>query len=79
MEISVVVPTYNRRQTVTRSLETLFAQSAPPSRFELIVVVDGSTDDTAEVLKKLHPACGFQVIEQENRGLFLASENVRFL
>lgn len=69
MEISVVVPTYNRRQTVLRTLETLFVQSVSPPQFELVVVVDGSTDDTADELRKLHPACGFQIIEQENRGL----------
>ena len=69
MEISVVVPTYNRCRIVLRTLETLFAQTVSPSRFELVVVVDGSTDDTAVALKKLHPACGFQIIEQENRGL----------
>lgn len=69
MEISVVVPTYNRLDTAMRTLETLFAQSLAPSRFEVIVVVDGSTDGSAAALKQLRPACGFQVIEQENRGL----------
>lgn len=69
MEISVVVPTYNRRETVLRTLQTLFAQSLAPNRFEVVVVVDGSVDGTAEALKALHPACGFQVVEQENRGL----------
>jgi len=69
MDISVVVPTYNRSRMVVRTLETLFAQTLSPSRFEVVVVVDGSTDDTAEVLKRMHPACGFQVVEQENRGL----------
>ena len=69
MEISVVVPTFNRRETVMRTLQTLFAQSLDPSRFEVIVVVDGSTDGTAAALKQLRPACGFQVVEQENRGL----------
>jgi len=69
MEISVVVPTYNRRDTVMRTLQTLFAQSLAPSRFEVVVVVDGSVDGTADALKALHPACGFQIVEQENRGL----------
>lgn len=69
MEISVVVPTYNRRQIVMQSLETLFSQDFPSSRFEIIVVVDGSSDGTATALRALTPACGFRVIEQENRGL----------
>ena len=69
MEISVVVPTYNRRETVQRTLEALFAQTLAPHRYEVIVVVDGSTDGTYEALQKLRPACGFHVVEQENRGL----------
>lgn len=72
MEISVIVPTYNRRETVLRSLQTLFAQNLAPSRYEVIVVVDGSIDGTAAALQALRPACGFQVIEQENRGLAAA-------
>jgi GT2 family glycosyltransferase len=69
MEVSVVVPTYNRREIVLRSLETLFHQGFPSSRFEIIVVVDGSTDGTAQDLRELKPDCWFRVIEQENRGL----------
>ena len=67
--ISVIVPTYNRREIVRRSLETLFAQDFPNAQFEIIVVVDGSTDGTAEDLRALGPRCLFRVIEQENRGL----------
>ena len=68
LDISVVVPTYNRREIVMRSLETLFVQDFLSSRFEIIVVVDGSVDGTAAALRTLIPDCGFRVIEQENRG-----------
>lgn len=68
MEISVVIPTHNRREIVKRTLKTLFTQSLSADRYEVVVVVDGSTDGTVENLRELHPACGFQVIEQENRG-----------
>jgi GT2 family glycosyltransferase len=69
MNISVVVPTYNRREIVSRTLNTLFAQSLPAADFEIIAVVDGSTDGTANALRKLTPPCRLRVIEQENRGL----------
>jgi glycosyltransferase involved in cell wall biosynthesis len=68
MEISVVVPTFNRRETVTRTLATLFAQDASPASYEMIVVVDGSTDGTGEALRAIQPACRFRVIEQDNQG-----------
>jgi len=68
MEISVVVPTFNRRMILARTLEALFVQSIPVFDYEVIVVVDGSTDGTAHALRLLRPACRFRVIEQENRG-----------
>jgi GT2 family glycosyltransferase len=68
-DISIVVPTFNRRDLVARTLKTIFEQSYPPSKFEVIVVVDGSTDGTADALRNLTAPCGFRVIEQENRGL----------
>jgi GT2 family glycosyltransferase len=68
MDISVVVPTFNRREIVKRSLSTLFAQTLAPSRFEIVVVVDGSSDGTAEALRELKAPCEFRVIEQQNLG-----------
>jgi glycosyltransferase involved in cell wall biosynthesis len=69
MEISVVVPTYNRRDLVQRTLDSIFRQNVSPSSFEVIVVVDGSTDGTSDALRRLRPPCHFRIIEQENRGL----------
>ena len=42
---SVVIPTYNRAHLVVRAIESALEQSVAPS--EIIVVDDGSTDDTA--------------------------------
>ncbi|MFL5617301.1 MAG: glycosyltransferase family 2 protein [Gemmatimonadaceae bacterium] len=49
-QLSIVVPTLNRRDSVLRLLRALHAQSAPPSTFEAIVVVDGSTDGTLDAV-----------------------------
>jgi GT2 family glycosyltransferase len=68
MKISVVVPTFNRRKTVMRTVEALSAQNLPSADYEIIVVVDGSTDGTAEALRLLRSGCRLRVIEQENRG-----------
>jgi len=48
MDISVIIPTYNRAETLAETLNALEAQETD-SRFEIIVVDDGSTDGTAEL------------------------------
>jgi glycosyltransferase involved in cell wall biosynthesis len=51
MSISVVVPTYNRADMIGRALESIFAQSF--ADIEVIVVDDGSTDQTSAVVRAL--------------------------
>jgi GT2 family glycosyltransferase len=52
-EISVVVPTFNRREELQRLLESLWLQTLSRSRFEVIVASDGSTDGTVEMVRQL--------------------------
>lgn len=68
LQISVIIPTHNRGKVLSRALQTIFRQTCPPNAFEVIVVVDGSTDGTTEMLRQFHPACKFLVLEQPNRG-----------
>ena len=51
-KISVIVPTYNRKHELTKLLHSLNNQTLPPSRFEIVVIDDGSTDGTEEWLMK---------------------------
>ena len=66
---SVIVSTFNRRDLVLRTVRTLMEQSFPADQYEIVVVVDGSTDGTAPALRELRPSCGYRIIEQQNRGL----------
>ena len=68
LPISVVLPCYNRAYCLRRSLDSILKQSQ--SVAEIIVVDDGSTDNTASLLD--HYASDIHVIHQENRGVSAA-------
>ncbi|HMD83181.1 MAG TPA: glycosyltransferase [Terriglobia bacterium] len=73
LKLSVVMSTYNRRDVlVSQSLPAIFNQDLPADEYEVIVIVDGSTDGTGAALRELRPPCAFRIIEQPNRGLSAA-------
>jgi O-antigen biosynthesis protein len=51
--VTVVVPAYNSAKALGACLRSLFAQAYPLDRYAIVVVDDGSTDDTAEVARAL--------------------------
>ena len=53
--VSVIIPTYNRRDFLDQILNSLAQQTYPTDRFEVIVVDDGSTDTTAAVGQQPFP------------------------
>ena len=62
--LSVVVPTYNRAPVLARCLDALAAQDPPPG--EVVVVDDGSTDDTPAILAERGES--IRVVRQDNGG-----------
>jgi peptidoglycan/xylan/chitin deacetylase (PgdA/CDA1 family)/GT2 family glycosyltransferase len=68
-KISVVIPTHNRVGTLSRTLVTLFRQDLDSDQYEIVVVVDGSTDGTVAFLRGLKAPCALRLLEQPNRGL----------
>ena len=68
MLISIVIPTYNRRDSVVHCVESLSHQTLSPELFEIIVVIDGSTDGSIESLSALKLSCTSHYIEQKNLG-----------
>ncbi len=68
MHISVVIPTHNRAELLPRALDSVLAQSLPA--LEIILVDDGSDDNTAELVRDRYP--GVHYLQQENRGVSAA-------
>lgn len=66
--ISIIIPTYNRAERLQACLEALGRQTLPPDNFEVIVVIDGSTDKTYQLVSNLDTPFPMQVITQENHG-----------
>ena len=61
--VSVIIPTYNRAELVQRAIQSVLNQTWP--HIQLIVVDDGSTDNTQEILKNVE---GIEYIFQANQG-----------
>jgi peptidoglycan/xylan/chitin deacetylase (PgdA/CDA1 family)/glycosyltransferase involved in cell wall biosynthesis len=66
--LTVVVATHNRRELLRNCLESLGRQTESPDQFEVVVVVDGSTDGTAEMLAKLAPPFRLSTVSQPQSG-----------
>ena len=68
MQFSIIIPTYNYAQFVQRAIDSALAQTGED--FEILVVDDGSTDETTEILKQYQDK--IQIISQENKGVAVA-------
>jgi alpha-1,3-rhamnosyltransferase len=69
MPVSVLIPSYNHALFVERTLRSVFKQTLPPDK--LIVIDDGSKDDSIKIIEKTLKDCPFdsELIVRENRGL----------
>ncbi len=69
--ISVVIPAHNEEKTILRAVRSIVRNKYPRSKREIIVVDDGSVDNTSEIIKQYKDAYGVKnltVISQEQLG-----------
>ncbi|QIC77320.1 glycosyltransferase family 2 protein [Acinetobacter indicus] len=70
---SIVIPVYNKEYSIGRTLESISEQSF--KRFELVLVNDGSTDQSLKVINDFintHPNLDIILIDQKNQGVSVA-------
>lgn len=73
MRFSVIIPLYNKAPYVEKALRSVLGQTFP--EYELIVVNDGSKDDSLAVAEHVLEGSGATVISQENAGVSTARNN----
>ncbi|WP_186667714.1 glycosyltransferase family 2 protein [Sporosarcina sp. BP05] len=86
-KISVIIPVYNGEDDISISLESLLSQTYPD--FEVIIIDDGSTDNTFKIIEDyIKKDKRFKYVHQENKGVAMArnkglkisrGENICFL
>ena len=71
-KVSVIVPVYNASQYISKTLDSIISQDF--DGFEIIVVDDGSTDDSLEIINRCLAGCNIphKIIHQENAGVSVA-------
>jgi len=67
-KVSIIIPTYNRAEVLRECLAALALQDFPFGSFEIIVIDDGSTDNTAEVVQQATSRFETHYIFQKNSG-----------
>lgn len=65
--VSVIIPSYNHHKYVQKTIESVMNQSY--DNFELIVIDDGSTDNSRNILAELAQKYKFTLVFQENQGI----------
>jgi glycosyltransferase involved in cell wall biosynthesis len=68
VSVSVLIPAYNSSRVIRATIDSVLQQTAPP--VEILVMDDGSTDDTVPMLRSCYPSV--TVFQQKNRGVAVA-------
>ncbi len=66
MNVSAIIPTYNRRSYIRRAIDSVLSQTVPVD--EVIIIDDGSTDDTANAVEEWYGS-RVRVVRQQQSGV----------
>lgn len=73
--VSVLIPSHNSKKTLIPCIEHFAAQTLPANRFEVIVILDGSTDGSREALETMKTGFKLKIAEQRQQGKATALNN----
>jgi len=75
MRVSVIVPTFNRKASLERCLKSLQNQKFSATEYEIIVIADGPTDGTEQMMMGFTADPRIRFLVQSNRGTAAASNS----
>ena len=73
-KLSVVIPAYNEAKEIPKCIESILALNYPKDKIEIIVVDDGSKDNTLEIAQG-YEKIGVKVFTKKNEGTAAATKN----
>jgi len=71
--VGIIVPVYNKSKSLSRTLDSIVTQNLKPDK--VVIVDDGSTDNSLEIAMEYSNKYGFVVIHQDNSGVAIARNN----
>ncbi|NQU82943.1 MAG: glycosyltransferase family 2 protein [Parcubacteria group bacterium] len=71
MKVSITIPAYNAEETIKKAVQSALNQDFPKDAFEVVVVNDGSTDNTLNILQEFGDK--IRIINQANQGAVKAA------
>lgn len=76
MKLSIVIPVYNVEKYIEKCLLSCINQDIPESDYEIIVVNDGTPDNSMEIVRKIADShSNIHILNQQNQGLSAARNN----
>jgi len=73
MKVSIIIPAFNAEDTIKKAVESALAQKFSKNDFEVVVINDGSTDHTLNILQGF--GNNIRVVNQKNQGAVKAANN----
>lgn len=68
-KLSIIIPVYDVEQYVVKCIKSVLDQNVPSDRYEIIIINDGSTDNSIDMLQKSIASDKYTLLEQKNKGL----------